>query len=64
MQQVRALGRMPKASESQPKEQALARSLREAQSAGLMQGYEKELEELKARRGKSAPKAKTTDSEE
>ena len=45
MQQVRALGRMPKENHD-PKEGRLAHDLRKARAAGLMTSYEPELREL------------------
>ena len=45
MQQVRALGRMPKENHD-PKEGRLAHDLRKARDAGLMTSYEPELREL------------------
>ena len=45
MQQVRALGRMPKENDD-PKEGRLARELRDARAAAFMTSYESELREL------------------
>ena len=47
MQQVRALGRMPKESHD-PKEQRLARELRDARATGLMTAHEPELTSIAA----------------
>ena len=47
MQQVRALGRLPKES-NDPKERRLARDLREARDTGLMTAQEPELKSIEA----------------
>ena len=48
MQQVRALGRMPKENHD-PKEDHLAHDLRKARAAGFMTSYESELRELEVK---------------
>ena len=56
MQQIRALGRMPKESHD-PKECRLARELRDARATGLMTSYEPELRDLEIKTLKLLPPA-------
>ena len=46
MQQVRELGHLPQESESKPKEQVLARQLRDARANGFLEAFEEELEDM------------------